>query len=355
MKSQSSEPRKRSSSNLVFLVALGVVVTALIGWSAYWYAASRRTQTALAAWTQREAQAGRNWVCPEPRIGGYPFTVEITCGNAAFQGTLAGKKVTGTLREFRAAASILQPDYVSAELEPPFMAKASDGTIDLTAHWEHLFFDFEGTPDALNRAALIGEKVVLKGTIAGFDAANGTIGRFNTYIVRLPDRPDNAFEFLLALHDSSIPALNQHLNLTLPSALALGGTITQADFGAEADLQDKIEHWRNAHGIINLKTARLTSGNQKFEARGDLDLDDEHRVRGELDAEFANFNAALQQLGFDPMLVAAGTFLTDVLGNKTRSQGEVLGAGRLRLPLSIADGWLSIGPVRTSVRLPPLY
>jgi hypothetical protein len=355
MASRSSEPKKASSSNFVLIFLLVLVASALIGWSAYWYVTSQKAQAALAAWTQREAQAGRNWSCPNPQVGGFPFAVQITCTNAAFQGELVDHKVTGTLREFRASAPLMQPGIINAELGPPFIAKSSDGAVDLTAHWEQLFFEFEGKPEELDRVALIGDKVTLKGTIAGVDLGNGTVGRFNTYAVRLPGQNDNAFEFLLALNDTTIPSLSEQFHLSPSLSLALGGTITQANFSGKGSFADKVDAWRNAQGVINLKTVRLTSGTQKFDAHGELSLDDQRRVRGELEAEFANLNDMLQQLGFDPMLVTAGSVLTNIFGNQQKVRGELLGGGRLRLPLAFSDGRLSIGSIKTSVELPPLY
>jgi hypothetical protein len=354
MASQTSKPSGRSSSRWLFLAALAIIASVLVGWSAYWYVASRQTQSALAAWMQREAQSGRIWACPSPQIGGFPFTVEVSCTNAGFQGELFDRKVNGTLRTFRAAAPLFQPDAISAELEPPFVAKTRDGSVDLMAHWENLIFEFEGNPEALERAALIGQKLTLKGNVAGVDVANSSIGRFNTYVVRLPGRQDNAFEFLLALNDATLPALGDYISLSRPAALAVGGTITQANFSG-GSIKDKIEQWRNAGGAINLSTARVASGDQKFEARGEIALDEEHRVRGELDAEFANMNALLQQFGFDPMLVTAGSFLSDVLSNSKSVKGELLGGGRLHLPVAFSGGWLLIGAIKTPVAIPPLY
>lgn len=354
---RSSEPKKRSSSNLVLIVPVLLLASAAAGWSGYWYFASRKAQTALAAWTQREAQAGRSWICPDQKVGGFPFVVQISCTNAGFQGEVLDRKLIGTLREFRAEAPIDQPDALRAELGPPFVAKTTDGSVDLMVHWEQLSFEFEGKPDALGRAAILGQKVILRGTVAGVDLGQSEIGRLNAYAVRRPDRPDNAYEFYLGLKETSLPSvLSEHVDFARASVLAVGGTISQADFGGQGPLLDQVEKWRNANGKIDLTTARFVSADQKFEGTGTLDLDDEHRVRGELDTEFANLTGLLQQLGFDPMLVTAGSFLSDLVGGSpTRVKGELLGGGRLHLPLAFSDGWLSIGAIRTPVRLPPLY
>jgi hypothetical protein len=60
----------------------------------------------------------------------------------------------------------------------------------------------------------------------------------------------------------------------------------------------------------------------------------------------------LKALGVDPAITAAGTFLTNFLGRRQENDD---GTPKLPIPVTFSDGRLSIGPVRTPVRLPPLY
>jgi hypothetical protein len=356
MSSTPFEPKRRAFAKLALIMPLVLVGLLASGWSIYWYLASKRAEAALAVWTAREAQAGRAWVCPDPKLGGYPLTVEISCSNAYFQGPLVGdSKLTGTLAHFRAATQLIEPTLLVAELDPPFTAKTSDGKLDIVVQWTKMTFETEGTPEALARVALVGHDVSARGAIGGLDSTTVEIGRFNTYAVRLPERADHAYKFMLGVNNLSAPSLEHLVDVAARTGFSFEGTITHADFGGMAPIQDQIEFWRTANGHIDVKAVRFTNGPSKFEAQGGLDLDDEHRVRGHLDAEIADFNVIFQQIGVDPVILSAGAALADLLGNKSRGDGKSRGLSRLHLPLMISDGYLSIGPVRTSIQFPPLY
>jgi hypothetical protein len=356
MSSSSFEPKKSSFANLTLIVPLALAALLVVGWSIFWYLASKRAEAALAAWTQREAQAGRAWVCPDPKIGGYPLSVEIACSNAYFQGLLVGDtKLTGSLAHFRASTQLIEPNLLVAELEPPFRAKTSDGKVDITVQWEKMTFETEGSPDALFRVALIGHSVSGQGTIGDLESTTFEIGRFNTYAVRIPDRPDLAYKFMIGINNLSAPSLERIVDAAARTGLSVEGTITHADFGGATPIQNQIEFWRTSNGHIEIKTARFTNGSRAFESQGGLDLDDEHRVRGQLDAEIADFDVILRQVGVDPVILSAGAALADLLRSKSGGDSNRNGLSRIHVPLMISDGYLSVGPVRTSIRFPPLY
>lgn len=356
MSSTSFEPKRLGFANLTVIVPLILVAVAVIGWSVYWYMASKKAEATLAAWTAREAQAGRTWVCPAPITGGFPFTVEISCTNAYFQGVLVGDtKLTGTLAQFRAASQLIEPTVLVAELDPPFTAKTSDGSLDLVVQWTKMTFETEGTPEALGRVALVGHEVVARGSFGEFGSTTFDIGRFNTYAVRIPERQDLAYRLMLGINNLSAPGLERIVDMAARTGFSFEGTITRADFGGQAPIEEQIERWRVANGHIDVKAIRFTSGTRKFEAQGGLDLDDEHRVRGQLDSQITDFNLVLEQLGVDPVILSAGSALADLLGNRAPGGAAKAGLSNLHVPLTISEGYLAIGPIRTSIQFPPLY
>lgn len=222
MSSTSFEPKRRAFASLAVIVPLVLVAVVVVGWSIYWYLASKRAEAALAAWTAREAQAGRAWVCPAPKLGGYPFTVEISCANAYFQGALLGTtKLTGTLAQFRAATQLIEPNLLVAELSPPFTAKTSDGTLNIAIQWSNMSFETEGTPEALARVSLVGHEVLVQGIMGDLGSTKIDIGRFNTYAVRLPERTDLAYRFMLGVNNLSAPALERVVDIAARTGFSL--------------------------------------------------------------------------------------------------------------------------------------
>ena len=350
MRSKGPNTKQRASAFSWLLPPLAVVMAVVIGWPVLWYVKSRETAAALAAWTAQEARLGRAWSCPNQKTGGFPFSVEISCASLLFQGEILGKTLTGTLRGFRATSPLLRTGKVLVRLDPPFAVKTLGGTVDITMQWEELFLDLEGTPGALERVALAGNQVRLQGTAGGMGAVEGAFGDVSGDFVLMRDRHDHAYDFMVSFKQGSIPALDNLLDTQLPIDMQVRGTLSQVDLRGAETLQDFLENWRAANGHAEITAAWLTSGQIIFDAKGGLDLDGQHRVNGKLDASFAGLDKAFRQLGVDPALITAGQVLLGLLGG-----GRGGGTGRTNLPLTFSKGFLSIGPVRTQIQIPPLY
>jgi hypothetical protein len=347
---QPKGPKTKQRLNAYFwlLPPVAVIMAVAIGWPVFWYVKSREAAAALTAWTTHEAQLGRAWSCPTQKIGGFPFSVEISCTNLLFQGEIFGKTLTGTVRGFRATSPLLRRDRLLAEIEPPFAAKTSDGAIDVSMQWGKFFLDLEGHPGALERLSLSGNQVRLQGTAGGIGPVDGVSGDIN--VVLAQNRRGQAYDFMFSLNQGSIPALNIVLDTQLPISMQVGGTISQVDLRGAQTLQEFLENWRSANGHVDITTGWLRSGHIIVDAKGGLDLDSQHRVKGKLEASFAGLDQALRRLGVDPALITAGRVLSGLLGG-----GQGGGMGRMNLPLTFSDGFLSIGPVRTQIQIPPLY
>jgi hypothetical protein len=349
MQSKKEETKHRSTAYYLVYVPSAVLMAIVIGWSIFWVVASRQTASAVTNWITHEARAGRIWTCPDQKTGGFPFTVEVSCANLGFQGPILDKTSTGTVRGFHVTAPLLRNDNLLARIESPFIAQTSDGTYDITLQWSELYVELDGPPGTFDRVALAGTDVKLQGRAGGVDAVEGKFGELHSSLVPTPDRHDNSYDFMFSFNDGSIPALNSLLDSQLPIEMQFGGTISQARIGGAQTLSEFFEKWRSANGRVNITSGRLTSGGILFEAKGGLDLDDQHRVRGKLDAGFAGFQKAFRQLNIDPGLITAGQLLSGLLGKG----GDV--PGRLNLPVTFSGGYLSVGPVRTSIQIPPLY
>jgi hypothetical protein len=348
MQFKGPKTKQRRTAYSWLLPPVAVIMAGAIGWPVFWYVKSRETAAAVTAWMTHEAQLGRAWSCPTQKTGGFPFSVEISCANLLFQGEILGKTMTGTVRGFRATSPLLRTGNVLAQLDPPFAAKTSDGTFDITMQWRELFLDLEGRPGALERLSLSGNQVRLQGKAGRMDAVDGASGDVNVVLAR--DRHDNAYDFMFTFNQGSIPALDRLLDTQLPIDVQVGGTISQVDLRGAGTLQEILENWRSANGHVDITTGWLTSGHIIFDGKGGLDLDGQHRVNGKLDASFAGLDKAFRQLGVDPALITAGQVLAGLFGG-----GHGGDTGRLNLPVTFSEGFLSIGPVRTQIQIPPLY
>jgi hypothetical protein len=350
MRSKGPKTKRRINAYSLLLPPITVVLAVAIGWPVFWYIKSRAAAASVSAWMTHEAQLGRAWSCPKQKTGGFPFSVEISCANLIFQGEIRGKTLTGTLRGFRATSPLLRTGNVVAQLDPPFAANTIDGTFEFTMQWGELVLELEGQPSAVGRVALAGNQVRLQGKIGGIGSVEGAFGEVSGYFALMRDRHDHAYDFMVSFKRGAVPALNSLLDTQLPIDMQVRGTISQADLRGAETLQELLENWRLANGHVDITAGSLTSGHIVFDAKGGFDLDGQHRVQGRLDASFAGLDKAFRRLGVNPALIAAGQVLSGLLG-----VGQGGGTRRLNLPLTISEGWLSIGPVRTQIQMPPLY
>jgi len=349
MDSKKTETTHRSTAYYLVFVPATVLLTIVVGWSIFWYVVSRQTAAAVTSWMTHEAQLGRSWSCPDRKISGYPFTVEVSCANLLFQGTILDKTLTGTVRGFQATSPLLRTDNLLVRVDPPFAAKTSDGTVDFTIQWAEFFIELEGQPSAFGGVALAGTQIKVQGKAGAMDPLEGEVGEFDGHLSLSPDRHDKACDFMFSFNDGAIPALNHLLDSQAATGVQFGGTISQAEVGSAGSLAEFLEKWRSENGHIEITTARLTSGGSLFEGKGGLGLDDEHRIKGKIEAGFAGFDNAFRQLNIDPGLIKAGQVLSGLLG-----KGDAV-PGRLYLPVTFSEGFLSVGPLRTSIQIPPLY
>lgn len=338
-----------SSTRHLVMAPAAVLLAIAVAWSAFWYVKSRQTAATITNWMTHESQLGRSWTCPDQKIGGFPFSVEISCAKLLFQGEILDKTLTGTVHGFHAISPLLRNDNLLARIDPPFAIKTSDGTLDITMQWNEFYIELEGLPGAFERVAFAGTKVKMEGKAGTLDPADGEVDQFLTRFSLSPGRQDNAYDFTFSFNDCTIPALNGLLDTQRPIGAQFAGTVSQAGIGRADSLVDFLEKWRLANGHVDITSARLISGAIQFEAKGGLDLDDQHRLKGKLDAGFAGFDPAFRQLNIDPGLITAGQVLSGLIG-----KGSIV-PGRLNLPVSFSKGFLSIGPVRTSIQIPPLY
>jgi hypothetical protein len=349
---------RRVRFSMPMLVAAVVVIAAVLvgAWSLFWYFAMQETQSLLEAWMGREKSVDRVWTCPDRQIAGYPFKIEISCANAGFSGEVFGKQVAGSLKGIHFTAALLHPDQADAAIEPPFEWHSADGDSQMTLQWDSMQVRLDGLPQDLEAVSIEGTNVSLQGGIKGFGALTGRAGNVNSTIAAVPERrADDVYTFHIMLQNVSIPVFDSFLGSSASDAIKLDGTVTKADFRAPGKAAERLDHWRQAGGQLDLSEAMLTRGTTKIAARGALRLDDQHRPQGQLDAQFTGAEPLLKRFGINPALIGAGSLLTSLLGGKPNNAPAQDGASSLHLPVTLRSGFVSVGPVKTNFAVPPLY
>ena len=344
-------PARKRPSPLLSILALAIL--AGLGWSGFWLFAATQTGQALQAWVAREKTFGRNWSCPNPKIGGYPFAVAIACPSPRFDGLIFGHMYSGTLHGFDVTAPLTQPRDISIAADSPFVAVSKDDKVDFQLAWSDLDIRLNGLPQDLWQAEVNGKNFDLHGG-AGPLSFGGKVNSAAVTAAQRAGEDGQALDFNVTLNGATLPAIEQLLGPGIPADVAAQGTVTKTGFETSLTPAQNLDRWQAAGGRVDLTSVSLMRGDTKFEARGSFTLNAAHRVDGHFDTKSSGLEPVMQHYGIDPGLLSFGALLGNLLsghsGDQQPQQPTVL-----HLPVDFDDGRLAVGPVRTSLRLPPAY
>lgn len=332
-------------------VALAVI--ALAGWVGFWFFAAQKTAGSLDAWIAREKLFHRTWTCPHRQFGGFPSGIEISCSKPTFDGMIFGRHYAGSLAGFTASAEFSKPNDVIIHVMSPFAALSDDKTIDLNLAWNTLDVHLGGLPSDMTDIAMSGSGLKLAGHAQGVGALAASAQQGLAKISRDPANADRAIRFDVALSGVNVPAVDQFLGDTAPAEIAAVGDVTQASLDPSKTLVQTMDQWRVAGGHVYFAKLNVSRGETQINAKGPLTISPTHQLQGRLDTKCIGYESVLQRLGVDPGLITAGSLLASLLGGSHEDQKS--GTQPLHIPISFNSGRLSVGPVRTSIQLPPLY
>ncbi len=298
-----------------------------LGWSVYWYVASRATQEALDSWFAQERSLGRVWSCGERSVGGYPFRIELRCSNPSFEGRLGAAQGKAQIGDLLAASHLYNPKLIVGEFKSPLNFRAQDQGVDIGIEWRKLLISHRRGSEAGQTSIEMDEGVLrAKDPMVRIDLRSE---KFEFHLRPTP-QADASLDFALRFVKLQSAPLDQLMGEASPIDAVVALTFSQSRAFNGATLAQSFENWRVAQGKLQINELKLAKGNAKLEVKGPLSLDEQRRIRGKLDIE------------------ASG------LGRLLAAQG-VPAPNNLRLPLTLENGRASLGPLRLNWPLPPLY
>lgn len=327
----------------IMLPTLGLLVLAL-GWSVFWWAASSSVGQAIADWYGREREAQRVWACPDQSISGYPFRILLSCANPTFSGLFGGEPAEGSLAGFKAVAQIYQPNNILVDAESPLKVRLTTQNREATLAWSDFRLGVRSAPTALQRASAVLDEPVL--TLSGVGSVQAR--KAEAHIRRSPpSEQERGYDVAVTLTGLKPPALpplvnGGDINLDLLASASQGEALVAA-----GPIPRKLEAWRQAGGRLAVTSLKLSQGETKIEAMGDLGLDEAHRLTGTIDIDKAGLQALVARLGMKPDMIELGAAVSP--GEPLRKDGPR--SVRLRLK----DGRVALGPLVLPMPLPRLY
>ncbi|WP_414472946.1 DUF2125 domain-containing protein [Microvirga sp. M2] len=319
-------------------------------WSVAWFVIRNRAAETLDAWIVSEKRIGRHWTCTDRTIAGYPFRIEIVCGALS----LKQGAVTASFGRTEAIAQVYQPRLVIAEVAGPL--HVSDGKVTVQGRWDLLQASIHASQAGLQRLSIAANapKVTVTGLLPQEIATSGQ--HLELHLRPNPSRAsENAYDAALSVKQASIPQLDALIGGTELTDLNADATATQtADFQGRP-LAQELERWRGAGGVLDVLMLSVTKGPRRLEAKGQLNLDGEHRPAGQLNVAAAGLDGLIGNITGNR---TGGALLGALLGQNPRARDKTGAQPPVAQlpPLSLNNGFLAMGPfVIPNFRLQPLY
>ncbi len=116
-------------------VAATLVIALGASWAGLWLYQARTLEARLAAWTAREADAGRSYGCANKALGGSPIRIEIMCIEPRVVTKVGQATYVLGAKRLVAAARIGRPNDLQAELVGPLALAEPGRPAGFRAEW----------------------------------------------------------------------------------------------------------------------------------------------------------------------------------------------------------------------------
>jgi hypothetical protein len=369
-------PRRRPwliATPLVLVLVLAAV------WSGIWYYAAGEAEARVNDWQAQQAKAGRVFSCGSQKVGGYPFRIEVRCGDVAVELKDTQPPLAIRLKEIHVVAQVWDPKLLIAEFTGPLTA-AEPGQPPVIATWALAQASVRGTPATPERASIAIDDLKLDGPASGnamFDAKHAEFHARMQY-GSWPHNP--AIDLAVKLNAATAPALGAYTREPLDADIL-------AVLHGMKDLRPKplpvrLREWQAAGGRVEIQNARVAQGETLGNATGMLALTQRGGLDGALRLNVAGLEKLLPTLtgggerkgaplGLDRAAPALNAIDRAVpgLGARIAPQTQNLAAGLIGLlgqPVEVegkrgvsvavrfTDGAASLGPIPLG-QVPPAF
>ncbi|MGE3245290.1 MAG: DUF2125 domain-containing protein [Beijerinckiaceae bacterium] len=338
---------------------LAIVVLVCAGWTGAWFYGANFAGKAADQWMAREAERGRIWTCANRDIGGFPFRFALRCSAATFRTQGRTGPVDVTLGPVRAIVQVYSPKLVLAEADGPAIVKTAGNLRQIDANWENLRASVRLARPLSERISLQIGKLKAQVSLAGRGPEALAAETLEFHMRPAPDVTVDigAIDVAITVSNAVSQLADNLSRVKGPANASVAARITRAPvlFLTPAPLPQRLEAWRQAQGTLTLQRSTISKGAVEVEASGALQIDEGHFLAGNINARAAGLGAILQQFGLPGGNIGGG-LLGGLLGSR-RGNGDDAPQRKVAvpLPLTLRDGAVWLGPIRTKARLQPLY
>lgn len=338
----------QSRSRKIAAIAVAAVVAAGGAYTAYWYAAAAGVRAGIDRWADQRRAAGWEVAMGRPQLGGFPFRIDVVIDGAKIAGPESAARWRWMPPSIRASVRPWAPQQVSVDAHGTHSIDTGDGI--LTARLA------EADGDLVAGAGALRDAVV---RFAGIDLSlpDGSKLTAGSLILHLQAQspideagPDSGTRGTGLAFDARTLVLPDGWKLPLgPAVDRLSvDAIVAGTVDPRGSVPEILGRWRDAGGALEVKALAVDWRALKLRAGGTFALDENLQPQGAATAEID---------GIDPTadaLIAAGMIdAKTAFAAKVANRALTLGGGPARLPVTIQNQQLYLGPVPL-LRLKPV-
>lgn len=337
MPPQATNPPKRMGLYLPFILLAVVIIV----WTGLWFFSAHKAGQIADHFIAREGERGRDWLCPERQVGGYPFRIEITCTKP--QLILKGEQGlqrSGSLGGLALHARILSPGHFIAVMNPPFIARAGeDGDVELS--WKSGRASVMAGLESISEASAEFTDLVASVGQGQRRDASANAKAVEIHLRRSPgDVPGT--DLVARVQDFVFTPLDQLIGSPDPIRLEVQATAPGFIPDPKRRFQDSLEAWRLTGQKARIVAVKATKGQANLDLSGVMGLDGAHRLEGNLQGRAKGLDALTNSFAR-----RGGLDMGGLLGKLGGGQG-------LPVALVFENGRLRFGPFPLA-HLDPLY
>ncbi len=383
-------PRRRLWPVFVMPV---LVLVAAVAWTGFWFYAASHVDEKFDEWRTREAKSGRSYECASRSVAGFPFRMEVRCGDPVVtltSQTADRTQLTARLKDILVIAQVYDPTKIIAEFTGPATVGAGSEAPSFVAGWATGRASASGLPTPQRVSLVFDDPAV--------DRMNGTAQsallrakhlELHTRLLEGSLSNNPVVETALLINAGSLQGV--HPILAEPFDADIRALLRGLKDFAPKPWPERFREIQAAGGRLDFTQSRVQQGETIAVAAGSLGITAGGYLDGELTMTVAGLERIVQQLGIDKLLmdgvpqstvdrIAPGVSAQDVnkvigaldrmipgLGNiarKNANAGVVAGINMLgqastlegkparAFPLKFTEGVISIGPLRIAQTAP---
>ena len=366
-------PTRRRPWLIIVPVALVVVLAA--AWTGFWFVAAGQAETQIAAWRAREAKLGRNYTCVSQTIGGFPFRLEVRCGEPSAE-LRRPQSLAVKAKEALAVVQIYQPNLLISEITGPLTVGEPGSPAMFSADWRLAQTSVRGLMPPPERISAVFDDLTVTRLDAGPAQTIGTAAHLELHLRQAPRLPQDtpALDLALRLTGATAPPVPQLASAPVDADISaiLHGL---SDYSAKP-LAQRLRELQAAGGRLEIKQARVKQGEIVTVGQGTLALNAAGLLNGELRLTVAGLEHLVTALGLDDKIgrqaqgaasrLAPGLNLEKLLGSRGNAMIAAAGVAMLgqpaelevrkaiMLPLRFTDGTVFLGPLMVG-QMQPLF